>query len=1037
MSAGHKRGAGGGSASGSGPGQGSQRGSQSPAQHPPLTDRTADKGKQPAGGSDDQASSSKDKMPEAPKEITAQELKKLVDLPPGAFRTGDSDPEFTKRPGYNNDFVATVNLLVNMYQVTELPEAQDSVFQFSVLAAPNPKDSKTLAKRLWDSDTVQKWLKEHSKKLGRWIYDGRAMAWSLDPLPKEGVKIPVILPKKQQNSSTSKGGKGGKDPQAPDRFTLTIKPTTSFTLNQLDDYLTSKPGSKWDDVTTRQFNFLDHLLREGRSKDLTPIRRSFYSKRPQFSKKLGQHTQVITGTYAAFRPMHPMNPEHIRMCVNVDVAHTAFWNHRSTLHAAAMDMLLKSDFDGKCYGADWILEYLTDHDRVAQVNWQNVTQQLKPVRRGTDICMSEAFHMLRRLERTKFTIAHGKADKDKIYTVGSIFFDAKKYPNGADATNVSFTKKREDGSQFSSTVEAHFRSIGKTLQHPEFPLIKTPHGEVYFPFEVCYFAPMQRYTSKLLPDEKPIPWKTSAMIKAAISRPDKRHSDITRSVKELKLDKDDYLKAFGVTINTEGGMLRAHGRILSRPALEFRTKLDVPESHRWNLNNIKFHEGKPLKNWMAINCDNTKTPADCREFFTTFLNVYKSHAGVAIDTQAKHIENLKIISDLTEQRIKEMYKILEGKAKKYQPDAPVQMVFFLLPKRHIKVYNRIKKVMDCDLKIPSQVMTWEKIDLQNSPNALSQYCSNVSLKVNAKLGGVNCYARPAGGNKTSGYFSTKTMFIGLDVSHAPPGTNEASMAALAVSIDPRAIKYGAACQTNGVRTEMVRPDTMKSLLPRFIHRWRKEHNTHERLKGGGPDHLYFFRDGVDAGQFRDVLRTEVQAIKETFIEEIQESPKITVIIVTKRHHVRMFNADPNKGSAASRKHFDKNDNPKPGLLVEQGATHPEYWDFFLTSHNAIQGTSRPIHYQVILDEIECNPNDLQRMIFHHCYQYCRSTLPVSFHPAAFYAHIVSKRAVAHLQPPAPPTAAGQLPDPLPLLPMRDSTLLRHESSSIEQVMWFV
>ncbi|KAK8128619.1 eukaryotic translation initiation factor 2C 2 [Apiospora sp. TS-2023a] len=978
MSANHKRGAGGGSASGTGAG----RGSQSPAQHPPLTDRSADKGKQPAKDPQDEEPSPQEDVTEEQKKLIEEQKKletlieeqkklskdqvrKKVDLPPGAFCKDDgSDTEFTKRPGYNNSQVAEVELVVNMYPVTKLPEATKVVYQFSVSAEPNKKDSKTLAKRLWDTETVQNWLKHHSKKLERWIYDGRAMAWSLDRLPEE-VKIPVILPKQQQKAST---GKGGKDTKPPDKYNLIIKPTTSFSLDGLDNYLSSKPNSKWTDITTMQFNFLDHLLREGRSNNLTPIRRSFYSKHPKFSQQL------------------------------------AFWNDKSTLHAAAVEMLVRSDLN---------------------VNTNNIIQQLKPIRRGSDICMSQAFQMLRRLERTKFTIAHGKADKDKIYTVGSIFFNAESHPDGADATNVSFTKQKEDGSSFSSTVEEHFIAIGKPLEHPKFPLIKLPHGEIFFPFEVCFFAPMQRYTPKLLPDE------TQAMIKAAISNPWKRQRDISNSARELKLDNDAHLKAFGVTINTAGGMQRVTGKILSRPTLEFSTKLNINDYHRWDLRGIKFFEGKPLKYWMVINCDFTKKPEHVDRFLKEFVKVYNAHAGGGSIVLTKAIDLVRH-DDLTEQRIKATYERLKLRATNNQPKMPVQMVFFFLPKKNIKHYNLIKKVMDCDLKVLSQVVTWEKIDDQKS---LGQYCGNVALKVNAKLGGTNCYARPTEGQRATEYFPVKTMFIGLDVSHGAAGTNDASMAALTVSIDRRAVKYGAACQTNGIRTEIVCEETMKSLLPRFIQRWRAAHDTLKVLKGGGPEHLYFFRDGVDAGQFREVLATEVQAIRETFIQETQACPKITVVIVTKRHHIRMFNADANKKSNVSHTYFDKNDNPKPGLLVEVGATHPEYWDFFLTSHNAIQGTSRPIHYQVILNEIGCQPNGLQRMIFHHCYQYCRSTLPVSIHPAVQYAHVVSKRAAAHLQPPALQTA-GQLPAPRPLLSMREPGLSSRQTSTIEQTMWF-
>lgn len=74
---------------------------------------------------------------------------------------------------------------------------------------------------------------------------------------------------------------------------------------------------------------------------------------------------------------------------------------------------------------------------------------------------------------------------------------------------------------------------------------------------------------------------------------------------------------------------------------------------------------------------------------------------------------------------------------------------------------------------------------------------------------------------------------------------------------------------------------------------------------------------------------------------------------------------------------DKNGNALPGTLVERDITHPFEYDFYLSSHSAIQGTARPVHYQVIMDEAQVPVNDFQRMVYQHCYQYMRSTTPVS------------------------------------------------------------
>ena len=94
-----------------------------------------------------------------------------------------------------------------------------------------------------------------------------------------------------------------------------------------------------------------------------------------------------------------------------------------------------------------------------------------------------------------------------------------------------------------------------------------------------------------------------------------------------------------------------------------------------------------------------------------------------------------------------------------------------------------------------------------------------------------------------------------------------------------------------------------------------------------------------------------------------------MIVASKRHHIRFF---PNGKPAG-----DANGNPVPGVLVERDVTHPFEYDFYLNSHSAIQGTARPTHYHVLMDEAKLDPNYLQNMIYEQCYQYIRSTTPVS------------------------------------------------------------
>ena len=93
-------------------------------------------------------------------------------------------------------------------------------------------------------------------------------------------------------------------------------------------------------------------------------------------------------------------------------------------------------------------------------------------------------------------------------------------------------------------------------------------------------------------------------------------------------------------------------------------------------------------------------------------------------------------------------------------------------------------------------------------------------------------------------------------------------------------------------------------------------------------------------------------------------PPITFIVVQKRHHTRFFPNDQNQY---------KNGNVLAGTVVDQGINHPTEGDFYLVSHEAIQGTARPCHYQVLWDDSDHHADELETLAYYLCHLYSRCT----------------------------------------------------------------
>ena len=80
-----------------------------------------------------------------------------------------------------------------------------------------------------------------------------------------------------------------------------------------------------------------------------------------------------------------------------------------------------------------------------------------------------------------------------------------------------------------------------------------------------------------------------------------------------------------------------------------------------------------------------------------------------------------------------------------------------------------------------------------------------------------------------------------------------------------------------------------------------------------------------------MLRTLYQCRRNSFVlfsdacRRLGIQPKITMIVVGKRHHVRFFPQSPAEA--------DKSGNCPAGTVVDQDITHPTEFDFYLQSHS--------------------------------------------------------------------------------------------------------
>lgn len=430
--------------------------------------------------------------------------------------------------------------------------------------------------------------------------------------------------------------------------------------------------------------------------------------------------------------------------------------------------------------------------------------------------------------------------------------------------------------------------------------------------------------------------------------------------------------------------------------MQMKDQVITPRFASWNMADIKFHTGSNIGSWTYIWFRSNRSrdyfgPADIHQTvmnFQNFLTKSGVNAGGFIAQPPPPIINLQDGNEGgNDAEIKNIFRRMHG-ASTNKP----RFVLCILPYNDVSIYNSIKTVADTKAGIHTVCVVGQKF-MKDGPRQL-QYFGNVSLKFNLKAGGVNQTIDP---NKLGIVGEGKTMVIGIDVTHPSPGSKDGapSVAGVVASRDPLLGQWPATFSIQESRKEMV--TSLEGMILSRLKLWEK---TNKRL----PDNLIIYRDGVSEGQYQLLLDQELPLIRNACRQAYpanatqQGFPKISIIVCGKRHHTRFYPTQ--EGEA------DRSSNCAPGTVVDRGVTEVRGWDFFIQPHACLQGTARPGHYYVILDEVFrgrglkpplSNPADaLEELTHNMCHLFGRATKAVSLCPPAYYADLLCTRLRCYL-----------------------------------------
>ena len=268
----------------------------------------------------------------------------------------------------------------------------------------------------------------------------------------------------------------------------------------------------------------------------------------------------------------------------------------------------------------------------------------------------------------------------------------------------------------------------------------------------------------------------------------------------------------------------------------------------------------------------------------------------------------------------------------YMANYKYQFVVFLLD-RNDYIYKTLKVHSLCHNGYVSQVIKVNSL----KKNALS-VCSKILLQINAKLSGVSYMAKLEDEVK-----DIKLVIIGVDSSHIKgKRTGVAMVSTINTSF------------TNFYNKETIIKEDKKEQLQFCISGFIKEaiaeyNKLNKKLPGG----IIIYRQGVSLQQ-KEYLKNEVNNIKKMCDEN--KIPYYYILVNTKTTY-KFFEKNKNNFS-----------NPEEGLLVLDGVTNRNFFEFYIQPQLVTGGSATPSCFHVAYGNLKF-PEMVPKLTFDLCHLY--------------------------------------------------------------------
>jgi len=493
----------------------------------------------------------------------------------------------------------------------------------------------------------------------------------------------------------------------------------------------------------------------------------------------------------------------------------------------------------------------------------------------------------------------------------------------------------EDGRPDESIFGYFLRHHGFEIEHPDLPLLivkdKIGDKKQYLPMSVCEVADNQPLKGEYAKSMASQVLSVNCVLPAMFER------NTLRAVRAVEFDNSQCLGEAGISIG--GELTQIDARVLPPPDVIFdKGRISKPNTVTSNWRAGNYYFGSEIRIWALWVVERPTRGPNARRFDGKKLEAFGAKflrearkRGITIAEPADtRIFNIPVNGGSEFDQLQLPF-VEAGQA-------GCQFIMMLTDLEDKAVHSMLKK-FELQCQVVTQNVTLKTVNKFMSEGGNMETLNNVVQKTNEKCGGTNYLL---GDSFEGKHVGTGDLFVGIATNQLTgevkkgDGSDQASVIGYSANDQKNVAKFtGDYIFADPFRNEVA--GVVKPILDKVLTRYNAN-------RGSQPERIFLYLNGMAEGTYSDLLKYVIPLARAAIKSKGCKAP-LTVINGTKLHNVRLIPSNIPPSAVKAREQ-----NVKPGTVVDTNIVSPLYDEFYLVSHASSLGTACPPRFSVVCND---------------------------------------------------------------------------------------